>query len=134
MQFSVCKDGCCMINTVPRTYPRAAGIVCHDTKKDTFLLVQEKGKWGFPKARIGKKETSAEVAIRVFEEQTGIKVDEADLSFFGEAKGVDLYYVEMEEIPLVFTGEVDGIGYISKKCIKSDTFKLDFFMKFVQFK
>lgn len=130
----MCKDGCCMLHSSSRKIRRAAGIVCYDTKKDTFLMVQEKGKWGFPKGMVEKNDTPIKAAIRSLKIKAGIDLSESenDLTYFGECKGVDLFYIELDEAPLVFTEEVDGVGYISKKCFKANTFKFDYFMKFVQ--
>jgi tRNA nucleotidyltransferase (CCA-adding enzyme) len=61
---------------------KKCGIIYFDTTDKKYLLVYGKksGKWGFPKGHQENNETEEDTAIRELYEETGIKINQSNLT------------------------------------------------------
>ena len=61
---------------------KKCGIIYFDTTDKKYLLVYGKksGKWGFPKGHQENNETVEDTAIRELYEETGIKINQSNLT------------------------------------------------------
>jgi 8-oxo-dGTP pyrophosphatase MutT (NUDIX family) len=82
-----------MFITETKKVRKRAGVVVHNSKMKSFLLVQSNGKlWGFPKGHMELNEDVKTTALRELQEETGIILNREDLDDFTCIKNKSLYY------------------------------------------
>jgi ADP-ribose pyrophosphatase YjhB (NUDIX family) len=144
MSLSVCPKGCCkfsityydpigeekMIEWIKEEKKKGiirkkAGIFFYDPKIGKVLLVQSHGKfWGSPKGTKEENETYTECAIREVKEETGIEIDEDNLSDYIQVKNTRYYVMSYPECNVnvqttIENNDANGIGWFSYDCLNS---------------
>jgi 8-oxo-dGTP pyrophosphatase MutT (NUDIX family) len=131
-----CPGNCCRMLSIPhipyrgkwpkRISKKRAGVLVLDTSRKFVLLVQSCGKlWGAAKGVIEEEETAEQAAIRELKEETGIIVEEKQLS--NKIKiAENSYYILIhpkENLMIPITKEyndVSGLGWVSLECLQKN--------------
>lgn len=142
-----CFDQCCHVFIEPynklnklhkkRAHAKKAGVFILDISTNKVLLIQSRGNlWGLPKGTFELNENPKQCAVRELHEETGIKIDETELSKKFVLKNQAYYfYVEMKETDVkvqnhIENNDANAIGWIKIECIekliKSGTIRLNY--------
>ena len=105
---------------------KKGGCFIVDRAKNKILLVQSNAKlWGPPKGGVNKDETIKKTAIREVKEETGLDVDEGELTQEIVIHSENMYYVvdrvETDIYPQVnntLNDDANGIGFFHIDCLK----------------
>lgn len=140
---TLCSKGCCIIHIKPyteieirrRRYPSKAGAFLYDPAEDRVLLVQSRGQlWGPPKGtvEIEKNETQLDCAIREVKEETGLSIENEDLTSMVYVNRALYYYIEKKSDPVFIQegmadNDATGITWIKVSCLQDclETGKLE---------
>ena len=133
-----CKNNCCNYKVIPynKKLPyqyqkskeikiRKAGSFIYDSSSKKILLVQSRGQmWGSPKGTLKDDEIPIECAIREVKEETGLDLEEKNLSdnIIINSK-VQYYFLEMKENQVhiqnhIVDNDANGIGWFNINCLE----------------
>ncbi len=132
-----CNKSCCNYKVLPYNKKpiyyyqktnevkiKKAGMFIYDKNSNKILLVQSRGQlWGCPKGSIKDEETPLACAIREVKEETGIDIEEKQLSEYTIINSkVQYYFIEMKEIDVQVQNDMDdndanGIGWFNIDCL-----------------
>ena len=132
---SYCNSGCCSYEIkiyekcqfTPRNKQKA-GVFVYDKIRNKILLVQSRGNlWGPPKGSVEQNESIIECARREMLEETGIKLEDNDISdsnkfIFNDSH---YFYCNLDEVPVTLespmlssgTNDASGIGWFNINCL-----------------
>lgn len=135
-QILNCNHGCCKLfvepyrytnnNIYTKKYKSKAGALIYDEKNDCILLVQSRGNfWGLPKGTFENLETSSSCAIREVKEETGLELNEYDLTKPYYIDRACYFYVSHQCVDCKIQknkfhecNDANGIGWIKLDCLK----------------
>ena len=128
-----CNNKCCSfeiknytkIDFIPIS-KKKAGVFIFDIQNNKVLLVQSRGNlWGCPKGSVEPNETIKACALREVLEETGIILDENEISvnhqfIYGDSH---YFYLEKNEIPVTLNtpmigNDATGIGWFKIDCLQ----------------
>lgn len=129
-----CTLGCCTLDigdyissnliTRPRRNKKAGGLI-YDKDEMSILLIQSHGNlWGAPKGTLEDNESTEDGAIREIFEETGLKINTAEL---GDSITIDdtstYFLVERKKCKVSIQTNVNGndvnsIGWVKLDCMK----------------
>ena len=137
MKSYYCQELCCNYKIIPYTkkqyyqqnkYPeikiRKAGIFIYDSSSKKILLVQSRGQlWGSPKGSIKENEETIDCAVREVKEETGLEIEQKELSDFIIINGkIQYYFLKMNETDVnvqkhIEDNDANGIGWFNVECL-----------------
>lgn len=105
---------------------KKAGCFIYDPLSNKVLLVQSRGQlWGSPKGTLQDNESIINCAIREVKEETGIEIDEKELTEMITINSrVSYFFVKMNEIDVsvqnqIIDNDANGIGWFNVECLYS---------------
>ena len=130
--IKICNNGCCSYEIknyyktdfVPKS-KKKSGVFIFDKENNKVLLVQSRGNlWGCPKGSVEPNESIKSCALREVLEETGIQLNDIDISvnhqfIYGDSY---YYYLEKAEIPVTLEtpmigNDATGIGWFNVSCL-----------------
>jgi 8-oxo-dGTP pyrophosphatase MutT (NUDIX family) len=141
MKTFFCNNKCCNYKVTPYNLNipfdsiknkeeikiKKSGSFIYDSESNKILLVQSRGQmWGCPKGSIKDLENTIDCAIREVKEETGIELDEKQLSesryLIINSKAL-YYFVQMKENDVfiqnqIIDNDANGIGWFNIDCLE----------------